>query len=122
MSKTLSFATVRELACVLPDVVETTSWGQPSLKAGGRLLACVPGHKSAEPGSVAIFVPVARRAELIKQDPDAFYAPHHYQMHAVVLVRLDMLTLAELKALVEEAHRILIAKKTRKRGKRQRPG
>jgi hypothetical protein len=117
--KKLSFATVRELALALPDVVESTSWGNPSLKAGGKLLACTPGHKSAEPGSVAIFVPIARRAELIRQDPDTFYAPHHYQMHAVVLVRLDTLTRAELKTLVEDAHRTIMAKKTQKKGQRQ---
>jgi hypothetical protein len=120
MNKSLSFETVRELALALPDVVETTSWGNPSLKAAGKLLACVPGHKSAEPRSVAIFVPIARRAELMRTDPETFYAPHHYQMHAVVLARLDMLTRAELKALVEEAHHAILAKKkARKKGARQ---
>jgi len=32
-------------------VEESTAYGSPALKVRGKLLACVPVHRSAEPGS-----------------------------------------------------------------------
>jgi hypothetical protein len=31
-------------------VEESTAYGSPALKVRGKLLACVPAHRSAEPG------------------------------------------------------------------------
>jgi len=50
MPKHVTLDTVRKLALELPGVEESTAYGAPAFKVGGKLLACIPTHKSAEPG------------------------------------------------------------------------
>lgn len=71
----------------LPGVVETTSWGQPALKAHGKLWVWwSPGE------GVPVFkVDVAEREMLIEADPETFFLTPHYRNHALVLVRPDRL-------------------------------
>jgi len=56
---TTNFDTVRNIGLVLPGVKESTAYGSPALKVRGKLLACVPAHRSAEPGSLARHFPAA---------------------------------------------------------------
>ncbi len=42
----LDFNTVRKLARELGEVEEVTTRGSPALKVHGKLLACIPIHKS----------------------------------------------------------------------------
>ena len=42
-------ARVRRIALALPDVEEGLSWGAPSFKLRGKLIACAPTNKAAEP-------------------------------------------------------------------------
>ena len=76
------------MALRLPGVEESTAYGSPALKIRGKLLACVPIHKSAEPGSLAVSVDFDRRAELLASAPDVYYVKEHYTAHPIVLVRL----------------------------------
>ncbi|HUJ83020.1 MAG TPA: hypothetical protein VLW83_14130, partial [Candidatus Acidoferrales bacterium] len=62
---TITFDTVREIGLTLPGVEESTAYGQPALKIHGKLLACLPAHRSAEPGSLAVRVDFADRAALL---------------------------------------------------------
>src|SRR5271168_3714589 len=41
------FDTVRKIALAMPGVAESTAYGSPALKVHGKLLACVPSHRSA---------------------------------------------------------------------------
>ena len=50
----IDFDTVRRIALSLSDVEESTIYRSPALKVRGKLLACIPIHKSAEPDSVAV--------------------------------------------------------------------
>jgi len=45
----IDFDTVRRIALRLSDVEESTIYRSPALKVRGKLLACIPIHKSAEP-------------------------------------------------------------------------
>lgn len=101
----LDFATVRKLGLALPDVVEGTAYGAPALKLKGKILACVPTHKSAEPGSIVVRIDLEHRAELLRQQPDTYYITDHYAPHATVLVRLSKTTRADLASLLRDAHR-----------------
>jgi hypothetical protein len=47
-----TFDTVRRIGLELPGVEDGTAYGNLALKAHGKLLACVPTHRSAEPGSI----------------------------------------------------------------------
>jgi len=67
---TINFDAVREIDLTLPGVEESTVYGSPALKVRGKLLACLPTHRSAEPGSLAVRVGFDDRAELIAAAPD----------------------------------------------------
>src|ERR1700758_1755299 len=75
---TTNFDTVRKIGLALPGVEESTAYGSPALKVHGKLLACVPAHRSAEPGSLAVRVDFDDRAELLAADPDVYYVTDHY--------------------------------------------
>jgi tetratricopeptide (TPR) repeat protein len=65
---TTNFDTVRKIGLALPGVEESTAYGAPALKVHGKLLACVPTRRSAEPGSLAVRVGFDDRAELLAAD------------------------------------------------------
>ena len=69
----LSGYEVRKIALEMPDVEEAISWGSPALKAGGKMFACIPTNKAAEPDSLLLRVDLERRAELIEADPATYY-------------------------------------------------
>jgi hypothetical protein len=102
---TLDFATVRKLGLALPDVVDGTAYGAPALKLKGKLLACVPTNKSAEPGSIMVHIDVEQRAELLRQQPETYYVTDHYAPHPAVLVRLSNITRSEMASLLQDACR-----------------
>jgi hypothetical protein len=66
----MNFAMVRKIALSMPGVEESTAYGSPALKVRGKLLACVPTHRSAEPKSLVVRVGFDDRAELLAADPD----------------------------------------------------
>jgi hypothetical protein len=87
-TKPASFARVTGLGRSLPDTEEGTSWGSPALKTSGQMFACLPTHKSAEPGSVVVCVDFAQRDDLLAADPQTYYVKDHYLNYPCVLVRL----------------------------------
>jgi hypothetical protein len=60
-----TFDTVRRIGLELPGVEDGTAHGNLALKAHGKLLACVPTHRSAEPDSLVVKVDFEDRAETI---------------------------------------------------------
>ena len=69
----------------LPGVAEATSWGQPCLKAHGKLWVWWSPHEDA---------PVFKldrdtREMLVAADPDTFFVTPHYRSHPLVLMRPD---------------------------------
>jgi len=105
---TLNFDGVRKLGLALPDVVDGTAYGAPALKLGGKLLACIPTNKSAEPNSIVVRIDLERRAELLRQNPDIYYITDHYAPHPTVLVRLSKITRTDLIELLRDAHRFVM--------------
>ncbi len=72
MAKPVTFDTVRKLAVELPGVEEGAAYGAAAFKVGGKLLACIPTHKSAEPGSLVVRSDFDDRAERIAAAPDTY--------------------------------------------------
>jgi hypothetical protein len=64
----VDFDTVRDIGLKLPGVEESRAYGAPALKVRGKLLACIPSHRSAEPGSLAVRIDFDDRAELLTAD------------------------------------------------------
>ena len=118
--KRSGFDVVVDAARALPDIERSSTWGASALKVGGRLLACQAIHKSAEPNSIVVRVPIDQRAELIASDPDVYYVTDHYVNYPSVLVRLSRIhrdSLRDLLAMAWQfANRNAARKRTRKRG------
>jgi hypothetical protein len=113
--KTIDFAVVREIALALPGVEESTVHGAPSLKVGGKLLACSAIHTSAEPNSLAVRIEVEVRTALVADEPGTYYVTDHYLRYPMVLVRLSSIDRSDLQDLLERAWQSAISKKKARR-------
>ena len=99
--------TVREAGLRLPGVEESTAYGKPALKIRGKLLACVPSNKAAEPDSLVVRIDFEQREELIAAEPDIYYLKDHYVGYACVLVRLPRIRADALTDLLLSAWRFV---------------
>jgi hypothetical protein len=109
----VNVAAVFRMGLALPAVEESTAYGSPALKIKDKLVACVPTHRSAEPGSLMFRVDRRDRSTLLAEAPDLYYAPDHYLGYDAVLVRLDRLTPEVAHDLLTMAHRFVTRKKGR---------
>ena len=105
----------------MPGVQESTAHGFPALKVHGKLLACIPAHRSAEPASLVVRVDFDDRAELLAAAPDVYYVTDHYVDYNAVLVRLSRVNRDVLRDLLGMAYKFVTSKRRRlpprKRGK-----
>jgi hypothetical protein len=101
MRKQLEFSRVERLGLGLADVESGTSYGAPALKVRGHMFACMPTHRSAEPGSLAVRMSLVERDLRVHERPDVYYVKPHYEPHPVVLVRLANLSDDELAEVLE---------------------
>jgi hypothetical protein len=106
-SQPLTFDTVRELAKTLHGVEESTTYGAPCCKVHGKLLACIPANKAAEPASLAVSVDFDQRSALLSDAPETYYLPDHYKSHPIVLVRLTRINHEQLCDLLNAAYRFV---------------
>lgn len=116
----MNFETVRKLALALPDVEESTMYGSPAVKLRGNLLACIPTHCSAEPGSLAVRVAFEDRAALLKEAPETYYLTDHYGNYPVVLVRLSTISTDALKDLLRMSWKFAGSQKSKRSFRRRR--
>jgi hypothetical protein len=119
-TKKITFDTVREIGMRFPGVEYGTAYGAPALKVHGKMFTCVPTHRSAEPGSLAIRLDFDSRDELIAADPDTYYLKDHYVNYPCVLVRLSRIHEDALRDLLLMAVRFVSTRGTRPI-RRQRP-
>jgi len=119
-SNTANFDRLRKIGLALPSLEESTAYGSPALKVRGKLLACVPVNRSAEPGSLAVRVGFNDRAELLAGAPDVYYVTEHYLDYSAVLVRLSRVTPDVLRDLLGMAHRFVTSHEARRSPSRTR--
>jgi len=105
---TINFDAVRKIGLALSGVEEGTAYGAPALKIRGKLLACMPTHRSAEPNSLVVRVGFDDRAELLAAAPDVYYVTDHYLGYTAVLVRMFRVTPDVLRDLLGMAHKFVI--------------
>jgi hypothetical protein len=103
----VDFDTVRTIALSMPGVADGGAYGSPALKVRGKLLACVPTHRSAEPGSLVVKLSDDDRAVLLAEAPDVYYLTDHYVDFNSVLVRLSRITPEALRDLLGMAHKFV---------------
>jgi hypothetical protein len=117
---TINFDTVRDIALTLPGVEESTTYGVPALKLHGKLLACVPANRSAEPASLVVRVDFDDRAELLLADPAVYYVTDHYVGYPAVLVRLSRVNPDALRDLLGVAYKFVNRKTAPRSPQRKR--
>ncbi|HYX53769.1 MAG TPA: MmcQ/YjbR family DNA-binding protein [Candidatus Limnocylindrales bacterium] len=110
----ITFATVKKIGLTFPGVEESTAYGSPALKVRGKLMVCIPTHRTAEPGSLAVIIDRMDRAELLANAPDVYYITDHYLNYDSVLVRLARANEEVLHDLLGMAHKFVTAKAKRK--------
>jgi hypothetical protein len=118
--KSITFDTVREMGLALPGVETGTAYGSPALKVRGKMFACIPTHRSAEPDSLALRVDFVQRDELLAAEPEIYYLKDHYVNHPCVLVRLNRVHPDALRDLLRMAWQFVSASGKRPRARRSR--
>jgi len=85
----VTYETLKALAMSLdlPGVTEAVSWGQPCLKAHGKLWFFWSPSEDAP----VFKVPFEERDMLVDAAPETFFFTDHYKNHKLVLVRPDRL-------------------------------
>jgi hypothetical protein len=78
----------------LPGIEDAVSWGQPNLKAHGKLW--VWWSPSAD--APVFKVPFEEREILLEAAPDVFFLTPHYKNHPLILMRPEKLDLKWAKA------------------------
>ena len=81
------------LALGLPEVEETTSWGEPCLKAHKKLWVWWSPHEDAPVFKMA----KEEREMLIEAEPETFFCTPHYQAHNLILMHPENLDMAWVK-------------------------
>ena len=94
--------TVREIAGALPGAEESTTYGQPAFKVGGKLFAWISPDRHAE-GALALRVDLEEKPLAIAADPDVLFETAHYDGHPIVLVRLESAARTALEERIEES-------------------
>jgi len=114
-------ARVRALAKKLSDVEEGTTFGFPAFKVGGKTFAWFPKKKEVEPGSLGVRMSILEREYRMAGDPGVYYVTPHYKDYDAVLARVDELSDAALKELIESGYEYITAQAKRAGPKRRRP-
>jgi len=91
---------VRSICLALPETSERLTWGTPGFRVRERLFA----RLRESPDALVVWRPSLQdRESLIAADPDVFFTTPHYDGHASVLVRLEVVAVDHLRELLIEA-------------------
>ena len=111
----ITFERVRRIGVTLPGVEAATRYnGLPVLKVGGRFMATLATHPSAEPGTLVVRADPDDRPLMLEDAPETYYLTEYYRKYPVVLVRLsaihrdtlrDVLAMSRRLTLTENANR-----------------
>ncbi len=116
---------VREIALALPETTEEGLYGQPSWRVRKKLVVWdrpLRKRDLEELGDAAPDGPilgakveheVAKQA-LLADEPDVYFTTAHFDGHPMVLVRLDRISVDDLRELIEEAWLIVAPKRLAK--------
>ena len=96
------------LALKLPGVELSTSYGTPSIKVKGKVMARL---RSEAEGGLALRCDFIERQMLLQAAPEAFYLTDHYNDYPMILIRLDQVRRDALPDLIERAWRMVAPKR-----------
>ena len=97
----VTWETVRQLARVLPEATEGTSYGTPAFKVRGTLFVRL--HQDGD--AVVVKIDTGERATRMRTDPETYFITDHYRDYPLMLVRLASVSPEDLGDLLEESWR-----------------
>src|SRR5215475_11888642 len=110
-----TFEIVRVVGLTLSNVEAATKYdGSPVLKVGGRFMAGLATHPSAEPNTLAVRHGLEEREWLLEEAPETYYLTDYYRHYPLVLVRLSRIEPDALRDVLSVSWR-LTAMKNRRR-------
>lgn len=104
-----SEAEVRRVALALPGAYEKASFDDaPSFRTKPRMFCWIRTDAGTDhqPTLVLFVASVEEKGALIAADPDVYFTTAHYDGAAIVLARLDAISLAELTEMITESYRV----------------
>ena len=107
---------VRTIAKKLPEVEEGTTFGYAAFKVRGKAFAWFPKKKEVEDGTLAVRMSILERDHRILANPKVFYVTPHYKEYTAGLARVEHMSSAALRELLESGYDFVMA--TVKRGRR----
>ena len=99
---------ITRVALALPLTTLGTSYGTPSLKVRGKLLA-----RLREDGVMTLKVEDGLREALIDAQPEVFFTTDHYAGYPIALVRLEHADAGQIAALIHRGWGGLVPMKLR---------
>jgi hypothetical protein len=93
--------TVREIAGIFPGADESTTYGQPAFKVGGKLFAWLSPDRAAE-GALAVRVDPGEKELLLGAD-EAYFQTPHYDGHPILLIDLGRAQRSQLEERIEDS-------------------
>jgi hypothetical protein len=94
-----SWDSVMAFALTLPGTEESTSYGRPAVRVGGKAFV-YPGR---EQGSFAIASPLEEKEFLMETDSDTFWETDHYRGWPAVLVRFESSERERIETVIRRA-------------------
>jgi hypothetical protein len=94
--------TVRVIAGSFPGAEESTTYGQPAFKVGGKLFVWMSPDRAAA-GALAVRVDPDEKPLLIESAPDVYFETPHYHREPIVLLRLESIQSEELRDRIEDS-------------------
>ncbi|EUB95405.1 hypothetical protein PMI07_003183 [Rhizobium sp. CF080] len=90
----------------LPEVEQSTHYGTPALKVGGKAFVSVKNDET-----IVLAVPIDEKERLIEMAPDIYFQTDHYRGWPSLPVRIDEISDDELKMRLVAAWRFRAPKK-----------
>ena len=87
-------------ATKLPAVEESTSYGTPALKVGGKVFVRL---RSEAEGGLVLFCDLTEKEALLQSGDPAFFTTPHYDGYGAILVDLAAVDRALLAEMIEES-------------------
>ena len=110
----ITFDGVRRIALALDGVAESTSYGTPAFKLGGKLFA-----RLREDGeTLVVGTTFDERGELMAAEPETYFTTDHYVKYPWVLVHLPHANADALRDLLGRAYRLASTAKPNSTGRR----
>ena len=106
---------VRAIAMKMPEVEEGTTFGYPAFKVKGATFAWFPKKKEVEPGTLAVRMSILERDHRMFAKPKIFYVTPHYKDYTAGLARVELMSSAALRELLQSGYDFVVSTAKRRR-------